>query len=274
MFNKNSKEIYLIAEIGWNFLGDIDLAKKMIKSAKDSGADVVKFQVWNPKYLKSGAWDTDGRKQIYEKAQLDIKKFEELHNFSLKNNISCFTSVFTLRDLKKIHVVSDDMIKIPSHEAYNIELIDEAIKLYKQVIISAGCLSKNELLKLEKYKDNPKVIILHCVSAYPLKAENCNFSKFYYLKKIFKKIGYSGHYQGVEDAIFAITNGAFVIEKHFTIDNNLDGRDNKFALTPEQFKKLKEWVELYKSFSIDHGLDLQNCESDIYENYRGRWNKE
>ena len=79
---------------------------------------------------------------------------------------------------------------------------------------------------MEKYKDDPKVIILHCVSSYPLKPENCNFAKFHYLKIYIKKIGYSGHFEGIEDAIYAITNGAIVIEKHFTTNNDLEGRDN------------------------------------------------
>ena len=79
MIIKKKGEVFLIAEIDWNFLGDIQLAEKMVKSAKDSGADAVKFQVWDPQYLKSGSWDTDGRKK-YEKAFLDINK---LKNFAI-----------------------------------------------------------------------------------------------------------------------------------------------------------------------------------------------
>ncbi len=273
MIIKKKGEVFLIAEIGWNFLGDIQLAEKMVKSAKESGADAVKFQVWDPQYLKSGSWDTDGRKEIYEKAFLDENKFKKLCDFANKLKIKCFTSVFTLRDLKKIATISNKIIKIPSHEAYNIELIDEALKIFDQVIISAGCLKKIELDKLNKYIDNDKIIILHCVSSYPLKAENCNFPKFDYLKSIFKSIGYSGHYEGIQDAVYAIFNGAIVIEKHFTTNNNLDGRDNKFALNPEKFRQLKQWTEIYKLFSINNGLDLQDCEKDIFNNYRGRWDK-
>ena len=102
MIDLNSKKTYLIAEIGWNFLGDLDLAKKMIISAKDSGADAVKFQVWDPKFLKDGSWNSDGRKEIYQKAQLNVEKFRELFEFSKQKDIFCFTSVFTVRDIKKI----------------------------------------------------------------------------------------------------------------------------------------------------------------------------
>jgi sialic acid synthase SpsE len=114
---------------------------------------------------------------------------------------------------------------------------------------------------------------MHCVSSYPLTSENCNFKKFDYLKNFFSKVGYSGHYHGVEDALFAIEKGAFVIEKHFTTNNGLPGRDNKFALLPEDFKFLTNYIKKKREFQINKGLGLQKCEKDIYNNYRGRWSK-
>ena len=97
MFKKNRS--YLIAEIGWNFLGNIKLAKKMILAAKYSGADFVKFQIWNPKNLKPGPWDNDGRREIYFKAFLDKKKFKLLYQYSKKNGIKCFASIFSENEL-------------------------------------------------------------------------------------------------------------------------------------------------------------------------------
>mgnify|MGYP001424999380 CR=1 FL=1 len=79
---------YLVAEIGWNFLGNLDLAKRMITKAKKSGADAVKFQIWNPKYLRPGPWDKDGRRKIYEKAFLNKQKYKYLFNFSKKKNLN------------------------------------------------------------------------------------------------------------------------------------------------------------------------------------------
>ena len=115
--------------------------------------------------------------------------------------------------------------------------------------------------------------MLHCVSSYPLEAKNCNFPKFGYLKKKFDNVGYSGHYDGIEDAIYALFNGAKVIEKHFTINNKLPGRDNKFALNENQFSELNRVRNIYKDFLKDKGLDIQKCEKDIFRNYRGRWSK-
>ncbi len=268
----------LVAEIGWNFLGNISLAKKMILSAKKAGADAVKFQIWDPKFLKKGPWDKDGRRKIYEKAFLNEKKYKILKTFSKNNSVICFASAFNLAGLKILKKMNDSWVKIPSHEAYNLNLINFALKNFNKIIISAGCLKKNELDKLiklvrSKKKYKSKAILLHCVSSYPLKVENCNFEKFDYIKKKLNKVGYSGHLDGIEDSIYALYNGACVIEKHFTTNNKLPGRDNKFALNFSSFSLLNNFRKNFKKFKIKKGLGLQNCEKDIFKNYRGRWSK-
>ena len=267
----NKDKSYIVAEIGWNFLGNLTLAKKMILSAKRSGADAVKFQIWNPKNLKKGPWGKDGRRQLYEKSYLDRKKYKILYDFSKKNKINCFASVWSIDDLKTLSSVSKEIVKIPSPEAYNLNLIKEALKNFKKVILSVGCLNRNELKKLFQYKKNNKLIVLHCVSAYPLKPEDCNFKKFHYLKKIFNNVGYSGHMYGIEDAIYALANKAVVIEKHFTINRNLQGRDNKFSLNEKDLSAINVLREKFYNFNINKGLGVQQKEKDIFKNYRGRW---
>ena len=95
-----------------------------------------------------------------------------------------------------------------------------------------------------------------------------NFPKIDKLKDLSKQIGYSGHYSGIDDAIVAICKGATYVEKHFTIDNDLPGRDNKFAILPKDLKQLCQFAKNFKNMSIDHGLDLQEFEKDIFNNYR------
>ena len=267
----NKYKTYIVAEIGWNFLGEISLAKKMILSAKKAGADAVKFQIWNPKNSKKGSWDNDGRRELYEKSFLDKKKYKVLYDFSKKNKINCFASVWSTKDLRVLSSVSKEIVKIPSPEAYNLKLIKEALKVFKKVVLSVGCLNKNELKKIFKYKKNNKLIVLHCVSAYPLKPEDCNFKKFHYLKKIFKNVGYSGHMMGIEDAVYALANKAVMIEKHFTTNRNLQGRDNKFSLNEKDLSKICDLKEKFYNFNIDRGLGIQKKEKDIFTNYRGRW---
>ena len=261
----------IIAEIGWNFLGDLDLAKKMIIAAKSANCKVVKFQLWDPKYLKPGPWDNDGRREIYQKAFLNEEKYRELYDYSISQNLDCFASVFNMSDFDRLKKISNKSIKIPSPEVYDFNLIEQSLKDFQNVYVSTGAMKIEELEKLKKYSNEDNFIPLHCVSIYPLKSENANFKKFEYLKNNFKNVGYSGHCEGINDAIYALSKGAFCIEKHFTIDNNLDGRDNKFAITTEELKKLCDFEKDIKKFNVDMGLDLQEKEKDVFENYRGRW---
>ena len=91
------------------------------------------------------------------------------------------------------------------------------------------------------------------------------------LTKIYNKIGYSGHYSGIDDAKIAICLGATYVEKHFTIDKSLPGRDNKFAIDDKELLELSYFRDNFLKMNIDKGLNLQECEKDIYDNYRGRW---
>lgn len=264
----------IIAEIGWNFLGDLDLAKKMIDQVSDAGCQHVKFQLWDPKNLKNGPWDTDGRREIYNKAYLDEDKYRILYEYSKNKRLNCFASVFNLDSYKILLNSSQKYIKIPSLEAHDLNLIKKSLNDFENVIVSTGALKSEELKSLEKFKDCENLTLLHCVSSYPLSYNQCNFSKFFHLKKIFKKAGYSGHCPGIQDAIFAISNGACAVEKHFTIDNNLPGRDNKFAILKKDLENLCKYQQLVKEMTINKGLDLQDSEIDAHKNYRGRWKKE
>jgi N,N'-diacetyllegionaminate synthase len=260
----------LIAEIGWNHMGDISLAKKMIKSAASSGADYCKFQTWSEKKLVPGSWDKDGRREIYKKAELSIDDHYNLYEFCKKNKTNFLTTVFDAEHVKFLSQLSNDIIKIGSPEVYNIDLIKMCLEKFKLVILSTGASKWSEILKLKKL-NLKKLILLHCVSSYPCQPENVNILRMQKLKRIFPNVGYSGHYPGTYDAIIAICTGAHYVEKHFTIDKKLPGRDNKFALAPKEFKSLKIFRDNYIKMSEFKGLNLQECEYDVYKKARGRW---
>ena len=114
---------------------------------------------------------------------------------------------------------------------------------------------------------------MHCVSSYPLDAKNVNFPKFHELKKINKYVGYSGHFSEIDDAILAISLGASFVEKHFTINKKLPGRDNKFAILPVDLKKICNYRDNFYFMNINKGKNVQKCEMDIFKHYRGRWSK-
>jgi N,N'-diacetyllegionaminate synthase len=267
----------IIAEIGWNHMGDMQLAQKMIEAAAINGATHVKFQTWSTKRLKNGPWDNDGRKEIYQKAELSEEKHRFLLETCNKNNVVFFTSCFSSADVEFISQISNE-IKIPSTELTNDDLIQSIVKNFSNknnhyVYASTGTCTWEEISNavdtLKKGKMN--FSLLHCVSSYPTPAEYCNMQKIVELKKLHNDIGYSGHYFGIEDALVATELGATVIEKHFTIDRDLPGRDNKFALLPTDLKKLTDHIIVRQKMLRYHGLNFLQNESEMREKYRGRW---
>lgn len=268
--------VKIIAEIGWNHMGDMNLAKDMIIASKKAGADFAKFQYWNPEKLKSGTWDDDGRTEIYKKAFLTESKIKEIIKICLDINIDFLISVFDLNDAKYVKSLGINKIKIPSHEAYNLELIQHSLDTFDYVIISTGALYKKELDNLKEltdHYDSEKFVILHCVSSYPCEIKNSNLKKIRRLKNIFQHVGYSDHTQSIIVPALAVIMGAEVIEKHFTLDNNLPGRDNKFALQKEKFEQMCLLIKDACDSLNDMGDEPLEEEMDIIKNYRGRWSK-
>jgi len=264
--------IKIIAEIGWNHMGDVDLAEKMIKSCSENGADYAKFQTWSVKRLKDGEWDSDGRRQIYESAELTVKKHKRLIEVCKQNNVKFLSSVFSVEDAILLRELSVKEVKIPSFECRNHELIEYCNQNFDRIFMSTGTSIWEEVQESVSLIDKAELVLMHCVSAYPSLPENANIKKINNLKDICENVGYSDHIQGVESAKVAIGLGACVIEKHFTIDQTLPGRDNKFAILPEQLKDLSDYITLLESMCKWHGLNFQECERSSREQYAGRFN--
>jgi sialic acid synthase SpsE len=264
-----------IAEIGWNFMGDMQLAKQMIESAKKSGATHVKFQYWRESNLKPGEWDNDGRREIYKSSQLNDDRIKCLNDIAKLNNLNPFYSVFSLSGLEKLKDLGEKTIKIPSHEIHNLKLISKAYELFDFVILSTGACEEKELIELASItkKFQGKLVVMHCVSSYPCLTDNINLPRLDILSKLFPYaiMGLSDHTSSIIIPAVSVAYGVKVIEKHFTIDHSLPGRDNKFALLPDQFKLMcLNFDEAIKACEY-HGAGVQNSELDIIKNYRGRW---
>ena len=264
-----------IAEIGWNFMGDMTLAEEMIAAASKSGATHVKFQYWREENLKPGEWDDDGRRQIYISAQLNEEKILQIDQIAKKYNVPSFYSVFNVRDAKVIKNLGFDIIKIPSHEVTNYELIDYCLENFSNIIFSAGACTEHEFKKIaEKINiTKNKVILMHCVSCYPCPSENANLKRIKILSEYCPNIelGLSDHTGSEVLPAVSAAYGAIAIEKHFTTNRDLPGRDNKFALLPDSFKAMVENHKDALKGLIDHGINYQDCESDTVKKYRGRW---
>jgi len=258
-------------------MGNMQLAEQMIVAAAKSGATHVKFQYWQESQLKPGAWDSDGRREIYKSSQLNEERIKFLNRVAISNNLESFYSVFSTSDLQKLKNLGERIIKIPSHEISNIQLIEMAYKLFDFVILSTGACEEKELIEVASLtkKYNGKLVVMHCVSSYPCSAENINLPRLDILTKLFPNstLGLSDHTSSVIIPAVAVPFGVKVVEKHFTSDQSLPGRDNKFALLPDQFKIMCKNFDEAISACKYWGAGAQTSEKDIIDNYRGRWGK-
>jgi N,N'-diacetyllegionaminate synthase len=263
--------IKIIAEIGWNHLGDMDLAEKMIISAANNGAQICKFQSWSVKNLKKGPWDSDGRLEIYNKAELSFDDHVKLIQICKDNSVQFMTSIFNSESIAMLKKLNINFVKIPSHENYNTRLVTDILNSFNSALISTGASKWTEIEQYINHFKHGNLIPMHCVSSYPCNPENINLPKISELRKISNIYGYSGHLQTIDDAISAISLGCSYVEKHFTIDKSLPGRDNQFAILPKDLKNLSNFRDIFEKMNINKGSDFQDGEIDIIENYRGRW---
>ena len=262
----------IIAEIGWNHCGDINLAKKMIKSAKENGADYAKFQTWSTSRLKNGSWDDDGRREIYEKAELSEENHIELINYCEESNILFLSSVFSIKDAELLIKLGCNTVKIPSFESRNKDLIKFCNDNFDTIIMSGGTSTFDEIKASVNLISKSDLFLMHCVSVYPGEYFEANLPKMKRLALINDKVGLSDHIQGVESSKIAIGEGAVIIEKHFTIDRDLPGRDNKFSILPDQLKDLSDFIKNRQLMLKDQGVGYNEKENDSRQNYTGRFN--
>ena len=267
-------KIKIIAEIGWNHMGNINLAEKMIKMASFSGADYAKFQTWQVKNLKKGPWDKDGRREIYQKAELKKNQYIKLKKICKRYKIKFLTSLFNPNDFDLISNLRLDTIKIPSPENRNNKLIKLCSKKFKNIYLSTGAAKINEIKKSFSLLRKNNVTLMHCVSMYPCPDKNVNLKRIENLKKISSKtkIGISDHSPDTLSTLYSLPYGVELIEKHFTIDNKLPGRDNKFAILPEALKELRKNVSRFEDMQ-NINKKLSKEEIEVRKVYSGRWIK-
>jgi len=263
-------DVTLIAELSSNHMGDMNLVRDMVVSAKENGADIVKFQTWSASKLKKGPWDNDGRREIYEKAELTPEKHAGVLSMCQDVGVDFLTTCFNPNDLSFIRTLTDK-VKIASTECNNTELVEKAIEAFNTVYISTGASLSVEFEHLAKYEN---VYLLHCVAKYPCPAENVNIPRLHHIRRLTPRFGYSGHYVGIWDAVAAISIGAKVVEKHFTTDRNLPFKDNKFAIVPDELNQIRYYADEFTKMSIDHGIDFQECEQGARDVYARRWMKD
>lgn len=252
--------VYIIAEIGCNHNGDFKLAKKMVDVAVNCGVDAVKFQTFKadkliskyaPKadYQKVTTGTEDSQLEMTRKLELSFEEYLELRDYCITKKVDVFSTPFDNESLD--FLISTDMpvYKIPSGEITNLTYLEKIGKQRKKVILSTGMANIDEIktaVSILKEAGGEDISVLHCTTEYPTPYEALNLNVISTLKKEFPdlKIGYSDHSIGYEVPIAAAALGAEIIEKHFTLDNNMLGPDHKASATPEILGNLVKGVRI------------------------------
>ena len=260
ILSENQKKVF-IAEVGLNHNGSIDMAKKLIAVAKQANADFVKLQLYNSEtrankftrdafYQEESDGEGENLYQIFKRCELKFHEMQELFVYSEKLGIPLFFSAFDRETVKQAFQISPEIIKISSMDLSNFEVCDEASKLYKNIIMSTGMSTFEDIKKssnLIQSRIGDNLTLLHCISSYPMNLMNISLGTIPELKKYSSKVGYSDHSMDPFSSLLAASMGAEVIEKHITLDKKLPGPDHIHSLCPEELKNL---VETLHNFPI------------------------
>lgn len=256
---------FIIAEAGINHNGDVELAKKLIDVAKETGADAVKFQTFHAEEIVS----LRSRKANYqyrakEKTQYEMLKnlelsfdeFRELKKYCDNRSIEFISTPYDIKSVEFLNEIGVNKFKVASADLINKSLIEAIAKTKKQIILSTGMATLGEIertISLINDLGNKDIILLHCTTSYPTPYEQVNMNVLHTLKNAFGlPVGYSDHTLGMEIPIMAASMEAKVIEKHFTLDRTMEGPDHFASLEPDEFKKMVEAIRnVEKSFGSE-----------------------
>lgn len=250
----------IIAEAGVNHNGDMGLAKELIWEAASAGADIVKFQTFTAnslatkraskaEYQKKNSNPNESQKQLLHKLELSHSDHRELIDECSKAKIRFFSTAFDIPNLLFLSkIMTHKLIKIPSGEITNLPYLKKAGSLQKEIILSTGM---SNLSDIEAALDileaagtsREMVTILHCTTQYPAPIESVNLLAIRTIQEAFKTaVGYSDHTVGISIPIAAVAMGASVIEKHITLNRDMEGPDHRASLEPHIFREMVQGI--------------------------------
>ena len=247
-FEISNKRTFIIAEIGNNHNGSIEKAKTMIEKAIDIGVDAVKFQmrhieeVYRSKSLSRQGDDlgTEYVLDLLDRFELSQAEHRELSNYCLEKNILYMCTPWDHKSVDVLESFNVKAYKVASADLTNIPLISKLCETKKPLILSTGMSSVEEIKFTTDFlnKNKASFALLHCNSTYPAPIQDINLNWINSLKDIHSIIGYSGHERGINVSLAAVSLGAQILERHFTLDRNMEGPDHAASLEFNQFKNL------------------------------------
>lgn len=245
--------VCIIAEAGVNHNGSIDTAKRMIDVAAEAGVDYIKFQTFKAEklvveaaqqaeYQKKNTGKTESQLDMLKKLELTQDDFLEIKEYCGEKKVGFISTPFDFESIDFLETLDMDFWKVPSGEVTNYPYLVKIAKTHRPVVMSTGMCDIDEIREAVKVlRDNGcgELTLLHCNTMYPTPFEDVNLEAMETLKREFKvPVGYSDHTLGIEVPIAAVAMGARVIEKHFTLDKNMEGPDHKASIDPVELKQM------------------------------------
>jgi len=245
--------VFIIAEAGVNHNGDINLAKKLVAVAVETGADAVKFQnfkaenivtkkVEKAKYQKETTGANESQYEMLKKLELQESDFKRLAEYAKAKNIIFLSTPYDEQSVDLLDEIGVQAFKVASAEIINSQLLRCIASKAKPIILSTGMANLGEIEEgLNNIKDQgiKEIVLLHCITSYPARVAEMNLMVMKTLKCAFKvPVGLSDHTIGITIPIAAVALGACMIEKHFTLDKKLSGPDHRASLDPHELKEM------------------------------------
>ena len=252
----NNSPVFIIAEAGVNHCGSLKMAKRLIDAAVEVGADAVKFQTFKAEevviknapmagYQKKNIGKRESQLEMLKKLELKYEDFVDLKKYCDKKDIIFLSTPHS----EGATDILEDLVpayKIGSGDLNNHPFLDKVAKKGKPIILGTGMATLEEVreaIDIIYRQNNKEIILLHCTTNYPCPLEEVNLRAMVSMKNEFNcLVGYSDHTHGIIVPVVAITLGAVVIEKHFTLNKNLVGPDHKASLEPKEFQEMVEKI--------------------------------
>lgn len=270
--------VFIIAEIGINANGSVEIAKKLIDVAVIAGCQAVKFQkrtidaVYSKEELdkpRESPWGTTNRQQK-EGLEFSPMQYDEIDRYCAEKNIVWFASPWDEDSVEFLENFEPPCYKVPSACITDIDLIRRIGKTGKPVILSTGMSTKTQLVNASAVLSDQETAWLSCSSTYPCKLEDLNLLKIHSLKNLFPDdpIGYSGHEVGLWTTLCAVALGACIVERHITLDRAMYGSDQSASIEPGGLMKLVTEIRDFEKAKGHGRIEILNSEMPILEKLR------
>jgi len=278
---RKDRSVFVVAEVSANHNRQFDLAEKMIKVAKECGADAVKFQAYTPDTLTINAddkyfriehpqWGGQTLYELYQKASTPWEWFKQLKKTADDIGITFLCTAFDRTSVDLLEELDICAHKISSFELVDLALIEYAAKTKKPLIMSTGMADIDEIqeaVTTARKAGAKEIVLLKCVSSYPARPEEMNLRTIPHMQELFGcPVGLSDHSLGIGASVCAVALGANVIEKHFTLSRKLKTPDSFFSVEPEELKELVTNIRIAEKAlgKVYYGLTKEESKSKVF----------